>query len=55
MAELRFTDDNGMSALHHAIVNGYSQLVKILINQDVNLLYMEVEDSIRNTSLHLIA
>ena len=35
--------------------NGHTQLVKVLLTQDRDLLYLEVEDDMRNTPLHLIA
>jgi len=54
LAELRFTDDNGLSGFHHAIIKGHNNLVKILLTQEPELLHMEVEDSSRNTSMHLI-
>ena len=54
MAEMRYTDDNGLSGIHHAIVNNHIQLVKILLTQEPDLLFMEVEDNSKNTSLHLI-
>jgi ankyrin repeat protein len=31
LAELRYTDDNGLSAFHHAIIKGHNSMVKILL------------------------
>ena len=53
--DLHYTDSNGFGGIHHAVQNGHTQLVKVLLTQDRDLLYLEVEDDLRNTPLHLIA
>lgn len=54
-AEVRFTDQNGLGAIHHAILNRHNQLVKTLLKYEEGLITMELEDNSKNTSLHLIA
>ena len=54
-AEIRFTDQNGLGAIHHAILKRHNQLVKTLLKYEEGLITMELEDNSKNTSLHLIA
>lgn len=54
MAEPWFTDENGLGAIHHAILNGHNMIVRKLLVLDPDLLSMPVEDSALNTALHLV-
>lgn len=54
MAELRYTDESGLGAIHHAVAHGHIGMVRKMLVLDADLLSMPVEDSARNTALHLV-
>lgn len=52
--ELRYTNNDGLGAIHFAVINDKIDILKILLDSDKTLLCMEVEDK-GQSIIHLAA
>ena len=50
--EVRFTNSDGLGAVHLAVINSQIDILKILLESDKTLLCMETEET-QQTILHL--
>lgn len=55
LGDMHYTDSDGYCCIHHAIKNNHTQLVKMILTHDRELIYFQVEDTQRDSALHLIA